>query len=251
MYFSERIYGNFREDINIVRSDQVPVDYEKDFILQAVDPHDGRESASVWFALKESGRVVAFMESPTDSRRPFWEMKRQINIPEEVRNWYSLEVGNGVKVGRRVVDKRFGFQKRGGTNLSNLYYDAGKELGFPIVFLPSYKNESDIGEIAYGHKIVRSYLEKMEDGFGKLVIWDTCYHLINGIKHYVRKRAKTATELNRANDEGKIIEKYKDFPDVLRYALVELSNYSYVIEQRKKRPQRVLRYTTDPLSAVL
>ena len=251
MYFSERILGNFREDITVVPAGSVPIDYERDFILQAVDPHDGRESASVWFAVKSDGRVVAFMESPTDKSKPFWEMKRQVSIPDEVRNWYELEVGSGVKCSRRVIDKRFGWQKRGGTNLSTLYYEAGKNIGMSLNFVGSYKNESDLGEIAYGHKIVRQYLEKQENGQSRLVIWDNCWHLINGIKHYVRKRAKTVTELNRSHDENKIIEKYKDFPDVLRYGLVEIDEYVKVIENRQKHPRKKRVYKTDPLSAVI
>lgn len=71
------------------------------------------------------------------------------------------------------------------------------------------------------------------------------------MKHYVRKRPKTTTELNKPADENKIIERYKDFNDCLRYGLVALHNYTRVIENRKKKRPIRIKYTADPLAAVL
>ena len=251
MYFSERIWANFKESLTIVNPEQFPINFEKDRIIQVADPHDGRESACVYFALKDNGRVIAFAETPKDISKPFWDQKRQVNIKDEVRVWAELEYNYGFTPGKRVMDKRFAWQKRGGSNLATLFADAGKDCGIKFIVSPSYKNESDIGEIAYGHRIVRTYFEDMGDGFSKLVVWDCCYHLINGIKHYVRKRPKTASELNKASDENKIIEKYKDFNDVLRYGLVELADYTKTIEGRKKRKKIVIQYHSDPIRAIL
>jgi hypothetical protein len=200
-------------------------------------------------ALQPSGRVVVFMETPTDVSKPFWEQKRQVSINEEVKKWAEMEYDKSFIPAKRVVDKRFAFQKRGGTNLCNLFKEAGDKIGKRFVMMPSYKNESDLGEIAYGHKIVRSYFEPMDDGYSKLVVWDSCHHLINGIKHYVRKKQKTTTELNKASDDSKIIEKYKDFNDVLRYGLVDLFSYEKVIQGRKKVVRR-REYTADPIAAI-
>ena len=251
MYFSERIWQNFKDDITIVRPENFPIDPKKDKIFHVADPHDGRPCASVYFALKENGRVIAFSETPTDKNRPFWEIKEQVHIDNEVYTWNEIEEIFGLQGIKRIIDKRFGFQTRGGTNLANLISEAGRKLGKTFSFTPSYKNDSDMGELAYGHKIVRSFLEPMDDGYSKLVIWDSCGHLINGMKHYIRKKQKTVTELNKLPDESKIIEKYKDFNDVLRYALVAIYNYSSIIEARAKKPKRTRIYNRDPLKAVM
>lgn len=252
MYFSERIWANFKETRTVVDPETFPVDVNKDYIIQVVDPHDGRESAAIYIAYKENGRIVVFNETPADKSRPYWEMKRTIRIEDEVRNWFATEDDFGIReLGQRVFDKRFAWQKRGGTNLATLFSDAAKNMGRRFNLVPSYKNESQEGEIAYGHKIVRSYLEPMEDGYSRLVIWNSCFHLINGMKHYVRKRPKTTTELNKPADENKIIERYKDFNDCLRYGLVALHNYTRVIENRKKKRPIRIKYTADPLAAVL
>jgi len=255
MYFSERILSNFKEERTVVSSDDFPVDYENDYIVQVVDPHDGRESACCYMAYQKSGRVVIFAETPVDFIKPFWELKRQISIPDEVRTWHDIEVSAGIRVANRIIDKRFGWQKRGGTTLCKLFLDAGNSMGARFVFIPSYNNNTEEGEISYGHKIMRTFLEDFGDGHSRLVIWDSCRHTINGIKHYVRKKPRTTTELNRAADESKIIEKYKDFPDVLRYGLVELDNYSYTINAREKRSKMKKKsysnYTSDPLLAAI
>ena len=128
---------------------------------------------------------------------------------------------------------------------------AGKKIGKAFSFGKSYDVQTEEGEIAYGHKIVRMYLEDMGDGYSKVVIWENCKHLINGMKHYVRKRPKTVSEHNKAVDEGKPIERYKDFNDVLRYGLVAAYNYINAIMSRRDKPRRVRQYNNDPLNAVL
>jgi len=72
-------------------------------------------------------------------------------------------------------------------------------------------------ELAYGHSMVMKALDLLEDGKPGLVVWDTCYHTKNGMEHYLRKRLNKASDSNVAVGDSKIIDKYKDFNDLLRY----------------------------------
>lgn len=256
MYFSERIWTTFKEELSIVEPSDYPVDFDRDIIFQVVDPHDGRPCANIWGALQKSQhkptRVVIFAETPEDKSRPFWELKKFMKLEDEVGVWYCIERETGMKVAKRVIDKRFGFQTRGGTNIASILSNAWSNIWRRQVYLKSYANESEMSEMAYGHQIVRKWFMERDDGMSGILVWNTCYHTINGIKHYVRQRPRTQVQMNKTVEEHKIIEKYKDFNDCLRYLMVEVDNTNKILDNKVKRGKvkTVRKYVNDPLLAV-
>lgn len=223
MYFSGSIYPELDADVHLVDPEDYPVSGLKHVVKHVVDPHDSRPAASIWMAVDRDNRHIIFAESPTDHTRSYWDMKNQPTIEEEVGTWARIEKrycpdhlrNHGAKI-MRIMDKRFGWQSRGKTTMSELYAHEGYS------FIPSYSVQGNEGEIAYGHKVVRSMIQPGADGIPKLLIWNTCQHTWAGLKHYIRKQRTGKSAQDYADGDGTIVEKYKDFPDVVRYGVCTL-----------------------------
>ena len=228
MYFSGMIYPEFNEKIHVVKPKDYPLpdknkcDYD---VLQVVDPHDGRFSASIWafsIPLKTGEtRIVVMGDAPDIRDRHFWEFKRSATTDEEVRSWIRREQELGLMNHDifRVMDKRFGWQTRGQTCLADLYAEAGIDNNRDFLFTPSYDNTSQEGEIQYGHRMVKQALKPLSDGIPALLFWNTATHAIDGMKHYIKKKMTGKTSDDYATADGKIVPKYKDFPDTIRYLI--------------------------------
>ena len=228
MYFSGMIYPEWDNMLHVVRPSKYPLPnpntmrYE---IVQVVDPHDGRFSASIWafVSVLPTGeeRIVIFGDAPDIRDRYFWEFKRSMTTEEEVSSWIEKEKALGIhkRHVHRVMDKRFGWQTRGSTCLADLYSEAGEKLGRDFAFSPSYDSPTKEGEIHYGHKMVKQSLQLLSDGKPKLVVWSSCTHVINGMTHYIRKKMTGKASDDFATADGKIVERFKDFPDTVRYLI--------------------------------
>jgi len=211
MYFSGKIFPEYDPSRHFVKPEDYPIrgSYK---LFQVTDPHDSRPNANLWAARTEKGRWIIFAETPTDKSRPFWDFKEQRTISQECAEWNKIEsrFTNRNRI-TRVLDKRFGWQQRGERTLASIYAKNG------FNFIKSYTSNFADGEIAFGHKLVREALGEMKDGKPGLVIWNTCYHVHNGMKHYIRRK-RTGKESDKfATADGKIVEKYKDYPDIVRY----------------------------------
>ena len=218
-YFSGLIYPALNRDSHFVEPSEFPIPAFSR-IFQVVDPHDSRLSACIWGAVTPEGRYIVFAESPSDHKEPYWEMKRPQNITDEVKSWIEIEkIWKKHPVDLRIMDRIFGWQNRGQRTLQDIYLKEGQRQNKRLAFIPSYKGGRKEGEINLGHKLVRKALEPMADGKPALVIYNTCYHTWNGLNHYVRKHETTKSSADRGAGEGKIVEKYKDFPDVIRFFL--------------------------------
>jgi hypothetical protein len=270
MYFREQIWTGLDKAIHFVDPHDYPVNFGVDYIVQAVDPHDSRPTACIYGALQlvdhsdgykqliRDGRAfqqirrIIFLETPERKDQPYWEMYRDVRLDEEPEMWSRLEDSYGIQtVHRRVIDKRYGFQTKLSSNIAAVFAAAGGSLD-PVfhgnkrfVYEPSYDLKSvdndGLGELAYGHNLVNKCLDLLEDGKPGLVVWNSCYHLKNGMTHYVRKRLNSRGGSEIAAGETKIIEKYKDFNDVLRYfAAVDLS-MDYLSYRTNKQEDEVAR----------
>ena len=227
MYFSGRIYPHVYRDTHFVSPEKFPI-HKRAKILQLVDPHDSRESACIYIAINpvetmvngsivREYRLVVFDETPVDKSRNFWEMTRTQTVEEEIQDWIELEERHKVRNVTRIMDRHFGWQTRGQKTLALLYSEAGRKLGKNFSFISSYTSNSSEGEVQYGHKVVRKLFKPLADGEPGIVVWDTCYHMWQGITHYIRKHETTKSSQDKAAGTGKIVEKYKDFCDTLRF----------------------------------
>jgi len=226
MYFSGMIYPEWDDKIHVVTPSKHPIPDDAE-IIQVVDPHDGRFSASIWAFVEKTKdgeeRLVVFGDAPDIRDRPFWQFKRSLTTFDEVKSWMAQERDWGIhrRDVYRIMDKRFGWQTRAGTCLADLYSEAGESLGREFNFAPSYDSPSKEGEIHYGHRMVKQRLGLLKDGKPAMVVWRTATHMINGMKHYIRKQMTGKASDDYASADGKIVEKYKDFPDTCRYLVCE------------------------------
>lgn len=114
-----------------------------------------------------------------------------------------------------------------GTTLSALYMKSAIKLAsmYPkyrhkqMVYVSSYNAPAGEGEIAFGHLQVRNALADMADGKPGLVFYNTCYHAWNGMTHYIKQKRTGKSAEGFAIGDGKILEKYKDLPDTVRYLI--------------------------------
>lgn len=232
MYFSRSVYGDLlKRDIHFIDpSDYSIPAYSK--IVQTVDPHDSRPSAALYGA-KIPGQIqryIIFQETPQEQNQAFWDMKRSNEIIEEIKTWAKVEQ-DYYKPNLRILDRHFGWQTRGQKTFAQLYLDAGRAIGSNFTFISSYTGNSEENELAFGHKQVRKLLRNQQDGKPGILIYNNCYHTWNGLTHYVRKKLKGASADERINVDAGIIEKYKDFPDCLRYMVCH-----DVVAREPKRP---------------
>jgi hypothetical protein len=202
MYFREKIWSNLDIDRHHVDPCDYPVDFNHDFFMHVVDPHDSRPTASFYMCLqmiehseeykqkiaegKASPQVrrIIFAETPEDNDNYYWEMYRSptIKLEDEPAMWADLEDRLGLTVvHKRVIDKRFAFQSRLNSNIASVYARAGRELDqhFHVkkrfIYTPSYdlRSTDDNSEISYGHNAVMSAMDDLEDGRPGLVVWKT------------------------------------------------------------------------------
>lgn len=275
MYFKERIWVNYDERIHFVDPEDYPVDMGSDYIVQVVDPHDSRPTACIYGAIKpikhseeymqliadgkasQQFRRIIFAETPLEKDRPYWEMLRtaETKLDDEPLMWAEYEDALGIKtVAQRIIDKRFGFQTRLSKTIAMTYYEAGKKLDSRFhsnkrfVFTPSYDlrstDEKKLGEIAYGHNVVMSMFDALEDGKPGLVIWNTCFHTGNGAKKYIRQRTNNRNSNLIAAGETKIVEKYKDFADLKRYFCCMPISTSYQNSLQTAKEQKSINNAT-------
>tara|TARA_R100001443_G_scaffold29396_3_gene42590 strand:- start:27701 stop:29233 length:1533 start_codon:yes stop_codon:yes gene_type:complete len=243
MYFSGRIFTTLERDRHFVDPSEFPITPDMR-VIQIVDPHENRLSACIWMAIAKNGRKIIFMEYPEDKSLPFWEFKQTTSVSDEVAIWKKMEESRNIFSPERIIDKRFGFQTRGQTNLATLYAQEGIKQGIPMGFQKSYDVPTSEGELAYGHEKIRESLKDMPDGSPALVIYNTCYHTWNGMSHYIRKHEVTASAGDRASADGKIVEKFKDFVDVVRYGVcceigakpeMEKKSYAQILIEKKQK----------------
>ncbi len=216
MYFSGRIYPNLSRSLHMSNSEDFPIPFRSK-ILHIVDPHDSRPSAAIWAAKTPLGRFIIINETPTDTDRPFWQQIRTDDVDAEVMLWASIEAGFKEEVSERILDRHFGWQTRGQKNFAQDYLESSMKIGKVFTFQSSYIGPSKNEEIIYGHKRVRKLMKPMADGKPGLIIWDNCHHTWNGLSHYIRKHLKGVIAEDKIQADAPIVEKYKDFPDVVRY----------------------------------
>jgi len=223
MYFSERII-TVDESIHRVEPSKYPLKPNYMY-FHIFDPGDGKPNADIWGAVTPEGRKIVFHEAPIDKNKDFWDMKGGTTVKDHIRQCLFIEQGFERQFGfkmnfTRIVDYHFANQTRGGlkTNLWEDYSREAKKQGVKFHLNASYSTTgSGETEIIFGHKHLRQSLQYLPDGKPGLVFWDNCYHCWRGATHYVRKRAKTEAEMMQPATGRKIVQKYKDFMDVIRY----------------------------------
>lgn len=214
MYFAGKIYPDLDMKIHYVNPEDYPL--KSNYLyFHIIDPHDGRPTAEIWACLCPNGRRIVFDERPDDKSRPFWEMKGNSETPAEhkVQIEFKERLYEGIFANPdRIMDRHWGAQTRGENKKTAFqsYNDVG------LIFRESY---NAVNEVEYGHRKVRECLKILPDGKPGLVIWNTCYHTWQGLTHSIYKSLTGKSSGDKI--QGKIVEKYKDFDDLIRYLCCE------------------------------
>lgn len=205
---SDRIY-RFDDAVHIVDPFRPPRQWS---VGMSVDPHNARPWAIAYFAVAPNGDVIFFKEWPTAA---FHKIRRdQRSIEEYAKIIRDLDSNHNV--GPRLIDPNAGPRK---DNVRGIY-------------IPSFVDElSSYGlhfhhrindELAYGETLVRRLLAfKKEEPLGplnrpRLYVTRDCQNVITSLRFY---SAKTKPGTLNDPSEDKRDETYKDFADVVRYAV--------------------------------
>ena len=259
MYFSTRIYSEYKTNLHYRDPEDFPID-KAIAIIQATDPHESRPAATVYMAIvpvnkeKNEYRRIIFDEYPIDKSAQFWDMKKPISKKEEVKAFIKIEINNnlvGVKK-KRIIDKRFGFQKRGETSIAEIMEAEAKELcskiGIPndFFFEDSYSVPGKDSEIKTGHAVVKKSLELLSDGEPGFIILKKCIHSHIGMLNYIRRNQVSANDESKHYAEMPIVEKYKNIPDAIRYA-----SCAYIVfEDNNAEKYKNLKPKYDPFAGL-
>lgn len=246
MYYSGKIWTWLNRDLHFVKKGRFPI-HPRARHFQVVDPHDARPSAAFYAALNpvmkgdKRGRFIIYDEYPLDKSRRFWEFKRGTDIKSELQAYINMENQYGVTEITRIMDRHFGWQTRGKKTMAKQYRENGIELERKdFVYIRSYSAPSGEPEIIYGHKKVTEMFKPLSDGFPGIVILDNCYHTWNGINHYIRRKRTGKLADDKAPADGIIVEKFKDYPDLMRYLVC--SDLTYKPPKEKPRTRHKKQY---------
>jgi len=207
------------------------------------DPADGRPDAVTYAAINPNSRYILMSGYPIITDRYLWEMKGRVPEDSLFYDLEFLEQELGILLGfksgiipisRRIIDKRFSTQTRGGgENMFARYKNIAKERKMSGQWVESYIGGGNKeGEIAFGHDTVRKLMTTyLPDGHPQLVIWnwERTYHIRTGLANYVYRMA-----LKAGQPYGKTIEqKFKDMADAIRFLVNDKSN-----KDRMRKPER-------------
>lgn len=204
MYLRGLIFKQFDSQIHVLKQSIKSTAGAQ--VWQAVDPHSDKPFACIWGMPDSRGDIYIIDEWPNDD---FYKMHNcQLSVRDYGKIFKDKEAGWNVS--KRIIDRHFA-EVSGVVNRRTLREEFQSETG--LYFLPSYKAEE---EIETGILKVRQYLSydtKREVNTlnqPRLFIDPKCTNLI-----------KSLTRWARDPESGKVQDAYKDFPDALRYLLME------------------------------
>ena len=215
-----RIYPKFNEKIHVIPMDWLPGDQKRQ-MWHILDPHDGKPWAMTWWLVHITGTIFCVDEYPN---RHFYDIlgdnysyKQYAQIIKDKESaMYDMY---GVKPRRRIIDRYYGQRtvRRTIEEEGNAKTTVVKEL---LNVGLRFKDCPDL-PIEVGHMEVRKWLDWEENDQGEIVqqpmvfILENCINTINFMSKYSRGSPETPS--GDVKHIAKIIEKWKDFPDNVRY----------------------------------
>jgi len=220
---SGRIYMKFTKKVHVISFDDVP-DLSECTIYHVLDPHDRKPWAMIWVAVHKTGTHYVIDEYPnknfndmTYDDKTYDEYVKLIHVKED-----QLMALGARGVYKRIIDPNFGnktvqlAERQGGQSKTTPKEELRKR---------GLKFQDGIDALEAGHLKVREVIHyEVKDGQiiiqSQLLVCDNCENTIRHMLRYSRKDL-TATD-GDVKDKVGVLEKYKDFCDVIRY--FEMSN---------------------------
>lgn len=207
-----RIYKKFNREVHVIKPFDIPKEWP---ILQFCDPHDARPDVVIWATVSPMDKLYIIGESPEQQYELLYS--RDLDIPQTCKDWKESERERGWRIVRRYGDPNKMLDPDPYTK--KLLVDLYRKCGINF-------NTNITDSLALGHNKVREFLdiditkwmENPQDKSNqpKIFFFDTCVNCINFMEKY---STCVPDDLSKAFKE-KVDEKYKDFPDVVRYAVM-------------------------------
>lgn len=223
VYLSGLIYKTFNRGVHLVEPFPIPKEWTR---YNVVDPHDRRPFALGWLAVNPTGDVFFYDEWP---REEFHKIKTCDKIIKDYADIIRIKEGED-KIYGRIIDPNFGNKKSSSSGLTIKQEFAREKIGFHAI------DVSD--DIVAGHLKVREYLkyDNLRGIKPKLFFFNTLKNFIYGMEHYTWDdyKGKIADDKDL---KQKPKDKFKDFPDLVRYGLMSSPGYvQYVDDTWPKTP---------------
>lgn len=205
----DSIYPNFEESVHLVDSFEPPEHWH---IIHSVDPHNVRPWAMAWGAITPRGEIVWYREWPT---RDFTTIRRDTRTIAEYAHLIRRIEGTR-PADLRVIDPNAGPRKDvvKGHEIGSFVQELGRHG------LHYYHRINDA--LAWGEARVRALLAFDRDraidatNRPKMYITRDCINIRNSLSFYTAANRNSEDDMP---DEMKRDETYKDFADVVRYAV--------------------------------
>ena len=226
---SGKIYMRFTRNVHVIPFDDAPL--SECTIYNSLDPHDRKPWAMIWAGVHKTGTIYIFDEYPNRNfndmlfdDKTYSEYARIIKDREDAI--YQI-CGQRVLNGKhRIIDPNFGNK-----TVQLAERQGGQSNTTPVKNLRKFglRYKDGIDALEAGHLEVRKYIyyESKNDEIvvqPKIFITDNCQ---NTIRHLSRYSRKDITSLDGdVKDKVKVMEKYKDFADVVRYLVMSNPKYT-------------------------
>ena len=204
MYLKGLIYKQFNPSVHVLKEQIKPPPMAP--LAQYVDPHTDKPFACIWAFGDGRGDLYILDEWPNED---FYKMHNsQLTIKDYGNIFKDKE--QGWNVTKRVIDRHFA-DIRSTANKKTLREELNSEIG--LYYQPSYQAQK---EIKTGIIKVRSALQYDESqplsnlNQPKIFINPNCTNTIKSFQRW-----------SRDPKNGKVQDAYKDFMDVIRYAVMD------------------------------
>lgn len=222
------IYLTYKRDIHLIPREtyaKIPSSWP---VIQIVDPHSARPAFALWATITPANRAIVIREWPDVPTFGFYEKisERKNNISQECEIWTRIEAEMGVK--NQIVERlgdpnRFlDPQPHNNLTLKQMYAKSG------FNFLTNLNDNHITGHEKVSEGLYCDELRLAIDpndiaALPRLMALDCCENIDRAFQNYGFKKE---TRDNGAVTE-KLIEKFKDPMDCVRYLMVWLTTHTF------------------------
>ena len=211
-----------------------PMDYMYRFIL---DPHDRKPPAAIWIRMDRWGNQFVLREFPAVTD-PHYQGKLFSDISDAghyttfdfIKYFMQIEKELQIPPTRitDIIDPNFGIKRNAQTGKrvyqewSEICLQVKKDLGYGREY--SFITNT-LDAVDEGHQEVRQLILPTMHDRHRWIVHETCANVDQQMRYYRRKK-QTAKHEDEMGPTDKVANKYKDFPDLVRYHAVNFWDYT-------------------------
>jgi len=243
---------------NIVRLIGPPNHHQRYIYRMIIDPHDRRPPAVCWLRIDQFNTSYIIREWPgVDDSCYGHRMFHKITSSEPyiLKDWIAMWIRIEKQLGivntddnriKCVMDPNFGRKPNSVTGI-NIYQEYQNE--FARQGSPRVVNTSVNDDLTAGHEAVRRLLKPTGHGEQKLIIDQRCKNIQFGLSNYMFDDW-TGVNADKKSLRETIQDKYKDFPDLVRYHAMMPIHFPPVPAGQEARDYHAPKPVTKPIQDV-